>query len=71
MLYRVSKKVPLPATSGRGREPMYVFPDLEVGDSFVVTTNKERQAARKRYAAKNQKIVTRMLNDTCRIWRCE
>lgn len=69
-MYRVSKKIPMPTTSNRGRTPIYVFPDLEIGDSFVVTTNKERQAARKRYQHKKQTVAMRTIDGKeTRIWR--
>jgi len=68
MAYRVSKKISVPAT-GAGRDPKYPFPELEIGESFEVTTTTEKNAARKRFYNRNQRIVTRMTDNGFRIWR--
>ena len=68
MAYRVSRKIAVPST-GAGRDPKYPFPELEIGESFEVTTTTEKNAARKRFYNRNQRIVTRMTNNGFRIWR--
>ena len=68
MAYRVSKKIAIPA-NGAGREAKYPFPELEIGDSFEVYTKNEKNAARKRFENRNQRIVTRSTLNGFRIWR--
>ncbi len=68
MAYRVSRKIAVPAT-GAGRDPKYPFPELEIGESFEVTTTSEKNAARKRFYTRQQRIVTRSTDNGFRIWR--
>ena len=68
MAYRVSKKIAVP-TVGAGRDPKYPFPHLEIGESFEVATVNEKNAARKRFETRNQRIVTRSTDNGFRIWR--
>lgn len=67
--YRASKTHPMPARIGRGREPKYLFPELEVGMSFFVSSDNEVKAARNRFYKRQQAIVVRAENDGYRIWR--
>tara|TARA_R100001510_G_scaffold18526_1_gene16023 strand:+ start:542 stop:754 length:213 start_codon:yes stop_codon:yes gene_type:complete len=68
MAYRVSRKIAVPAT-GAGRDSKYPFPELEIGESFEVVTVNEKNAARKRFERRGQRIVTRMTDNGFRIWR--
>tara|TARA_R100000654_G_scaffold72333_1_gene104106 strand:- start:930 stop:1142 length:213 start_codon:yes stop_codon:yes gene_type:complete len=68
MAYRISRKIAVPAT-GAGRDLKYPFPELEIGESFEVTTTSEKNAARKRFYNRNQRIATRMTDNGFRIWR--
>lgn len=68
MGYRVSRKIAIPSTSA-GRDPKYPFPELEIGESFEVATTNEKNAARKRFDNRNQRIVTRSTDNGFRIWR--
>ena len=66
--YRVAKNIPVPEP--RGRNSIYDFPALEVGESFLVTSKSEVYAARKRMRNKGQDIVSRKMGeDNWRIWR--
>ena len=68
MAYRVSRKIAIPST-GAGRDPKYPFPELEIGESFEVATTNEKNAARKRFEHRGQRIVTRSTDNGFRIWR--
>jgi|5_EtaG_2_1085323.scaffolds.fasta_scaffold16031_3 hypothetical protein len=66
--YRVAKNIPVPEP--RGRKKLYDFPDLEVGESFLVASKSEVLSARKRLANKGQQMVSRKMGeDNWRIWR--
>jgi ABC-type sulfate transport system substrate-binding protein len=66
--YRVAKNIPVPEP--RGRRKLYEFPELEIGESFLVTSKSEVYAARKRMKSKGQEIVSRRMgDDSWRIWR--
>jgi hypothetical protein len=67
--YRASKTHPMPTRIGRGREPKYMFPELEVGMSFFVKSEKEVKAARGRFYRDKQTIVVRAEGNGFRIWR--
>lgn len=66
--YRVAKNIPIP--EGRGRKTVYDFPNLEIGESFLVTSKSETFAARTRYRKQGMEIVSRrMAEEQWRIWR--
>jgi len=66
--YRVAKNIPVPEP--RGRKKLYDFPDLEVGESFLVTSKSEVLSARKRLLKKGQQMVSRKMGEgNWRIWR--
>jgi len=66
--YRIAKNIPIPEP--RGRKAVYAFPDLEVGESYLVTSKSEVYASRKRFRNKGQEIVSRKMGDNnWRIWR--
>lgn len=67
--YRASKTHPIPTNTGRGREPKYMFPELEVGMSFFVNSELEVKSARNRFYRRKQSIVVRAENNGYRIWR--
>lgn len=68
--YKVSSRITMPTNTGRGRAAIYKFPELEIGQSFLVTTIQEVNAARNRYYRVDQKIIVRTESDgSYRIWR--
>lgn len=82
-MYKIEKNVPLPANPhGRsfGRKLLYPFNDMEIEDSFLVTSdsenfNKKRHniaALCSSYGKKNNKQFTSIGNEldfTIRVWR--
>ena len=73
MEYQVSNDIPIPPRTSAGRAAKYSFPALRQGESFVVTSRKEVQSARKFYNKKGQKVSVRSYavnrKQTFRIWR--
>ena len=68
-MYRVAKNIPMPIAN-TGRAAMYEFPELEIGHSFLVMTEKEVNAARNRFYSKKQSVSVRREDDgSFRIWR--
>lgn len=73
MDYHVSNDIPIPARTTGGRQSKYNFPSLRQGESFMVSSRKEVQSARKFYDKKGQKVSVRSYGvnrkQTFRIWR--
>ena len=68
--YRVAKNIPIP--EGRGRRKIYDFPNLEIGESFLVTSKSEVFSARKRFRNQGMEVVSRTMgNNNWRIWRVQ
>lgn len=75
MAIKIEKNVPMPADRRGGRERIYPFPHMEVGDSFVVHESKKRSvhaaaitwAKRENNAAKF--CVRSLSAKDARIWR--
>lgn len=72
--YNVEKgiKVP-PPRGGSGRHPKYPFYEMKIGESFVVTEERDRIASAASYAGKRKamKFATRVEGDGVRVWRVE
>jgi len=67
--YKVSNKHPLPKHTGRGRQPIYNFPELEVGQSIFVDSDNECKAARSQFNRRRQNLCIRPEGDGYRVWR--
>jgi len=72
-MYHVSNDIPIPPPQ-YGRNSKYRFPNLEVGESFVVSTEKECLAVRQKYHRKGMRLAIRKnngvdTNNGYRVWR--
>lgn len=70
----LERDVPIPKHTGRGRAATYPFRDMEVGDSFFVTTSRPkthpvRRAASAFAARHGGKFCTRRTDEGVRVWR--
>ena len=66
--YRVAKNIPIP--QGSGRKKHYDFPNLEIGESFLVTSKSEVFSVRQQYRKAGKEIVSRTVGDNqWRVWR--
>ena len=69
-MYKVEDNIEIPHIPARGRKSKYDFPKLKVGQSFVVSTAQELQAARFRFVNRDGlHIKTRKVPEGFRIWR--
>ena len=78
---KIEKNVPVPSGAGRGRNPLYPFTDMEIGDSFALplvaeaggstATNRVNQAASQHSRRHGAKFTVRTLRDEgiVRCWR--
>lgn len=69
-MFKIEKGIPLAARS-RGREKIYPFSDMEIGDSFLTENKKVGRAAIQFTKRRNNgwKFATRNEGNGVRIWR--
>ena len=80
-MFKIEKGIPIPVSKtvtrqGRGRDRLYPWAEMQVGDSFFVPGEAKRigvashaSAVCKRYAPK--RFVSRKVEGGVRIWRVE
>lgn len=69
-MFKIEKGIPLAARS-HGREKIYPFSDMEIGDSFLTENKKVGRAAIQFTKRHNNgwKFATRKEGDGVRVWR--
>lgn len=70
--FQIESGVPLPNDSGIGAPRKYPFPSMQIGDSFLVATEKaaNARAAAKMFARRQGvQFTVRKLDSGTRIWR--
>jgi hypothetical protein len=66
--YTIEKAVPLPRVAGR--QPIYPFGEMEIGDSFVAAGQPRVRAAAYIFGRNhNKRFASRVTPDGIRVWR--
>ena len=72
-MIRIEKNIPIPDVHrGRGRQPIYPFAQMDVGDSFaapVAKWNTIRTVSGQWAKRLGRQFVTRRDGDSIRVWR--
>ena len=74
--FKVDKNVPMPATGTGGRNEIYPWRVIEIGDSFFVTPDQitPKYVTRRAWQASKltgRKFITRQVDGGVRVWRVE